>query len=153
MKFIYQDVVYEFSADCLAALAQHRQRAPLSRENGGQLFARFEQDRIFVETATTTRGRSRRLRFGFWPDRDAERADIQALFKDGLHYVGDWHSHPESRPRPSQPDESKMREIFDQSKHELLSMLLVIVGQDEFPAGLFVGAVAAGGVTELACLR
>ncbi len=98
---------------------------------------------IVVELATVTSGRSRRTRFGFWPDRETERKDIARLFMDGLHYIGDWHTHPEELPTPSSTDMRKALEIFNESQHELNAMLMVIVGRERFPDGLFVGAVTA----------
>lgn len=124
-------------------LSGNRQRTFLAKEIGGQLFARFEESSIVVEIATVTRGRSRRTKFGFWPDREVERQDIALLFTRGLHYIGDWHSHPESIPSPSSTDINKALAIFNQSQHELNSMLMVIVGQSPPPVGLFVGAVTA----------
>lgn len=91
--------------------------------------------------ATLTKGKSKRSRYGFWPDRAVEIDDIQLMFKQGLHYVGDWHTHPEVKPSPSTIDNSKILDIFHQSTHELDRMLMVIVGLSTFPEGLFVGAV------------
>ena len=147
MKFDFQGTPYYFSDSCLEVLSAHRQRSCLSREIGGQLFARFNLDHVLIDRATLTRGKW--SRFSFWPDREAERRDIRSLFAEGLHFVGDWHTHPEPQPTPSRPDTTKMQEVFQQSVHELKVMLLVIVGQDEFPAGLYVGAVTAGGVRQL----
>lgn len=149
MIYVFQDTPYEFSISCLKTLAEHRQRSCLSRETGGQLFARFSVDRVVVERATVTRGKSKRGRYSFWPDRHAERTDIHALFDEGLHYIGDWHTHPEAQPSPSGPDRTKMLEVFEESVHELRAMLMVIVGQAEFPVGLYVGAVCSGTITQL----
>jgi len=135
---------------CLDDLAQHRQKTWLSLENGGQLFARIAGETLTVERITVTKGRSRRTRFGFLPDRAAEQADIDAMFASGLHYVGDWHTHPEATPTPSMADEAKLRDIFDKSNHELEFMLLIIVGQADFPRGLFAAAVASGGTFPMA---
>lgn len=149
MNFKYNNRVYEFEADCLAMFELNRQGKWLSREIGGQLFARFVGAVVRIEAATITKGRSRRSRFGFLPDRSAEKADIKAMFDRGLHYVGDWHTHPEPIPNPSSEDKTKMLEIFRESKHELDSMLMVIIGQEASPRGLFVGAVNKHGVTSL----
>ena len=141
MKYQFQDVIYEFDNVCLATFEKCRQRTCVLRENGGQLFAKFLGDKIVIEIATITRGNTKRSRFGFWPDRLAERQDIQALFDKGLHYIGDWHTHPESTPAPSASDRIKMIDIFQRSNHELKNMLMVIVGLASFPEGLFVGSV------------
>jgi integrative and conjugative element protein (TIGR02256 family) len=143
VDYVFQGQTYLFSSTCADALSSNRQRNFLAKEIGGQLFARFKEGVIVVEIATVTSGRSRRTKFGFWPDREAERQDIARLFKDGLHYIGDWHTHPEKHPTPSSTDIHKALEIFKKSQHELNAMLMVIVGQARFPDGLFVGAVTA----------
>jgi integrative and conjugative element protein (TIGR02256 family) len=141
MNFTFAHSQVVLTSECLDDLARHRQGTWLSLENGGQLFARISGAKMTVERISVTRGRSRRTRFGFLPDRAAEQADIDAMFAAGLHYVGDWHTHPEPTPTPSGSDEAKLTDIFRRSTHHLSFMLLVIVGQAEFPSGLYVGAV------------
>lgn len=149
MRYVHLGVTYSFSDVCLRTFDEHRQRSCVSREIGGQLFARFTNAGISVDLVTVTRGKSKRTRFGFWPDRQAEREEIAQLFRGGYHYLGDWHTHPEARPSPSGPDQQKMLDIFRMSKHQLNAMLMVIVGQEDFPEGLYVGAVTAAGVESL----
>ena len=64
---------------------------------------------------------------------------IESYFDQGLHYVGDWHTHPEKHPTPSADDLRSIAECFRQSTHELLGFLLVILGTGDPPAGLWVG--------------
>lgn len=149
MKFTHSGAEYVISDACLATFAAHRQRSRLSKETGGQLFCQFNADHILLAHASETKGQSKRQRYGFWPDRAAEQADIQALFAQRLHYLGDWHTHPEQRPSPSPADREKMLAIFRESRHELQAMLMVIVGLADFPAGLFVGAANGAGVDVL----
>ncbi len=149
MQYKTDNFVFEFDAGSLATFEKNRQRTCLSREIGGQLFARFHENLIIIEVATITKGRSRRKRFGFWPDRAAEKADIVRLFEQGLHYVGDWHTHPELKPTPSMSDKNKMQDIFRCSTHELDCMLMVIVGLDPLPEGLFVCRVQEDDVNQL----
>jgi integrative and conjugative element protein (TIGR02256 family) len=81
----------------------------------------------------------RRSRFYFAPSRIHERREIRELHRRGLHYVGDWHTHPEPVPSPSSLDLRNIREIFTQSRHAYAGILIVIVGQLEPPTGIFVG--------------
>lgn len=139
MKFLHDEVVIAFSQSCLALFEKHCQRSSRHREIGGQLFARFVQNKMLIEQATAVPGR--RFRFSFLPDRRSEQIEIEKYFADGLHYVGDWHTHPEASPHPSSPDVRKMSGIFKESKHQLDFMLMVIVGLALYPDGLFVGVV------------
>ena len=131
-------------------LKHHCQSGPRSREAGGQLFAHFEDNTIRIERATGPRPSDRRSLMAFVPNRLAERREIKRLFKEGLHYVGDWHTHSEPLPRPSQTDTDSCKEMFRKSRHKLASFVTVISGTSEPPEGLFVGLCDETGWRELA---
>lgn len=135
-----------FPAKVLESLRKHRQRHVWSREAGGQLFAKTVGTPIAIEQITPPGAGDVRSRFSFWPRREAEQRDIHRMFKAGLHYVGDWHTHPEDRPHPSRDDIEKISAIFRQSRHHLHAMLLVIVGRALEAEGVFVAHVNARGV-------
>lgn len=116
---------------------QHRQIGANSKELGGQLFAKFEEERIVIAKATGPRATDKRGRFSFTPSRKAEQREINNMFSEGLHYVGDWHTHPEKKPSPSRTDINSMSECFLKSKHELDSFILIIVGQKSPPDGIW----------------
>lgn len=147
MKFTHRGSSIQLAAPCLKTLRAHRQRTRFRREIGGQLFARFIDGDLVIERATCVKGV--RSRFSFHPNRGDEQREIDALFGQGLHYVGDWHTHPESTPTPSRLDRTKMLEIFQQSRHQLPYMLMAIVGLEPFPAGLFLGAVESEQIIRL----
>jgi len=120
-------------------LKKHRQLNPRSREAGGQLFAYFEENFTRIERATGPRPSDRRGLTIFVPNRSAERREINRLYKEGLHYVGDWHTHPEPIPKPSQTDINSFRQMFRKSRHDLESFVIIIMGTTPPPEGLFVG--------------
>jgi integrative and conjugative element protein (TIGR02256 family) len=64
--------------------------------------------------------------------------EIKSCFSDGLHFVGDWHTHPEGEPTPSSVDIKSMEDCFKKSSHQLEAFMMVIVGQAKFPKGLWV---------------
>ena len=123
--------------EVLEHFSRHRQIGINSKETGGQLFAKVEENRIIVEKVTGPRTIDRRGRFHFMPTRKAEQREINNMFSVGLHYVGDWHTHPEKKPSPSHIDISSMSECFRKSKHELDSFILIIVGQADPPGGIW----------------
>jgi integrative and conjugative element protein (TIGR02256 family) len=69
-----------------------------------------------------------------------EQNEIESLHKDGYHYIGDWHTHPESVPTPSNTDLVNILECYNQSKHDLRYFIMVIVGMESFPEGMHVSA-------------
>lgn len=107
-------------------------------EAGGQLFARIEKPDVLVTHASGPKTRDRRSRVSFCPNRRIEQQEITAMYRDGLHYVGDWHTHPERRPNASATDLRSIGEIVRRSRHGFGGFLLVVVGTLEPPDGLSV---------------
>ena len=134
----------------LVHLDSHRQLDAKSREAGGQLFACIDESNIVVERATGPRPSDRRSILSFVPDRIAERREINNLFRAGMHFVGDWHTHPEPQPRPSKTDIRSFRNMFRKSRHQLAGFVMIIVGTAEAPDGLFVGVSDGKKLEELA---
>ena len=128
----------DFHNNVLDHFHSWRQLHPGMSEAGGQLFGAFDGAGITISLATGPRLSDRRGRFFFVADRFAERREISALHKSGLHYFGDWHTHPQSLPGPSGTDLASMADLFVRSKHELRAFLMVIVGTANFPDGLHV---------------
>lgn len=138
----------ELSDNVLNTLYRYRQSKATSHEAGGQLFAHFNADRMVIMLATEPTSRSRHGRAFFLPFRREEQSEIETVFAEGLHYVGDWHSHPESFPEPSSADIDKIQEIYNNSTHQLNCMVMLILGTSEAPAGIWFGSVSKNGVEQ-----
>ena len=116
-------------------LKRYRQMHNRQYEAGGQLFARFDGLRVIVEEATGPRRSDRRTRLSYTPHRFAEQREINSRYKRGLHYVGDWHTHPEKIPSPSIIDVRSIDDCVGKSEHSLNGFILIVVGTDEPPDG------------------
>jgi integrative and conjugative element protein (TIGR02256 family) len=114
---------------------RHRQQRWYQCEAGGQLFARFDELDVFVALATGLRRGDWRSRHAYIPDRRGEQKEIDAQRAKGLHYIGDWHTHPEDTPMMSPVDKASMADCVTRSTHALSGFLLLIVGRAEPPAG------------------
>jgi integrative and conjugative element protein (TIGR02256 family) len=114
---------------------KHRQRFCIKAEAGGQLFACFKEPEIRIEVATGPRPTDKRGRTYYRPDRRAERKEIIYYHKRGLHYVGDWHTHPSRIPKPSPTDLSNIRDCFLRSSHTLAAFVIIIIGTARAPKG------------------
>ena len=131
--------ILELTPQALTHFDRYKQNKRWSREAGGQLFATFDEPSLIkVVDVTGPRKSDRRSVFGFEPDRVAEKREIAEFFERGLHFIGDWHTHPQSIPSPSSTDERSMREMVKSSSHNLPGFIMVIVGQAEFPQGIHV---------------
>lgn len=119
-------------------LEAHRQLTPRHREAGGQLFATFSDDSIIIKEATGPRRSDHRTRTSYRPDRKAEQQEILERHRRGLHYVGDWHTHPSPRPSPSYLDYRSIQASVRESAHQLHGFVLIVVGTICAPDGLHV---------------
>lgn len=141
------------SQSVIERFLRNRQKGRFSREAGGQLFAAFESDMIYVQVATGPYGSDRRSRFLFDPDRKKEQKDIDYYWRKKLHFVGNWHTHPESCPVPSSTDIWNTQQRFRKSDHDLEAFVMIIVGTDVNPeAGLYVGLVDAARMRKLSII-
>lgn len=122
----------------LRRMHRYRQVSRNALEAGGQLFARFEHGRVFVSEATGPRRRDVRTRTSYVPDRVSEQREIDARHKKGLHYVGDWHTHPEREPQPSGRDFESIKDCFLKSRHHLNAFVFVVVGTSDDLNGMHV---------------
>lgn len=127
-----------FTASALSHFRKCRQMKYHQPEAGGQLFANFIGNQIIIVEATGPRPTDRRTPSSYIPDRKAEQAEIYSLHQQGLHYVGDWHTHAQEIPLPSFLDEESIADYARKSVHSLNGFVLVIVGKKDPPAGLYV---------------
>lgn len=132
-----------FTPTVLTHFSRFRQHGFLSPESGGQIFASFGESEIVVEVATGPYPKDKQSRFQFVPDRAQEQRDIDRLFAKRLHFLGNWHTHPQAIPRPSRTDIANTRSRFALSDHSLHAFVSVIVGLNKFPEGLFVALLCS----------
>jgi integrative and conjugative element protein (TIGR02256 family) len=138
-----------FHRQVLQTFGNFQQTDSRKTEAGGQLFASFAEGRIDVLFATGPSKKAARGRYFFRPNRREEQEEIRAAFKEDLHFIGDWHTHPEPEPIPSSADIDKASQIFRRSKHELNGLLLVIVGTAKPPNGLWGAWITPDGISPI----
>lgn len=137
----------------LASMTQFQQTTERDKEAGGQLFAIFEGSDTVIVEATPPKLLDWRTRRRFRPNRILQRREIRCRYKRGLHFVGDWHTHPEAIPHPSADDLNSMQECFTNSLHDLRAFVLITLGTDPPPIGLHVAVVDPDSVQPLSLDR
>jgi integrative and conjugative element protein (TIGR02256 family) len=138
-----------FTRDALAMMLQHRQLGSTEPESGGMLFAQIEPGWITVRVATPPHRHDHRLRHAYEPDLKQQQREIRRRFKEGLHFIGEWHTHPEARPQPSGTDLHSMARCFATSRHSLRAFVMVILGTAKWPDGLWVSLHRENSITRL----
>jgi integrative and conjugative element protein (TIGR02256 family) len=129
------------SNEVLETFHKSRQIKKAQKEVGGQLFAKISQKEITIIKTYLPNRRDKRTYYSFLPNRKKQMEEIYLSFSHGLHYVGDWHTHPEEFPTPSYIDLESMKECFSKSKHELNNFMLIIVGNSDKYLNLWIGLI------------
>lgn len=123
----------DFAPAATSIMCANAQTKFASCEAVGQLYTRdLTSSSVVVEHATVLKPRrASRGRVQFDPKSAyAERAE---LFKQGLHCVGIWHTHPEPQPSPSGEDRRLARDYAIAAKPALSGIVFVIVGTQPLP--------------------
>ncbi|MFC1764799.1 Mov34/MPN/PAD-1 family protein [Planctomycetota bacterium] len=133
----YSDQVLEITLPVMQTFKRYQQTGRAC-EAGGLLFAQMLLPKIVVDEASHPNEKDKRYRFSFIPFRNAQRRMIQDRFKRGLHFIGEWHTHPQQSPAPSSLDLNSMHDSFVKSKHELNAFVMIIVGSQKAQLRLWV---------------
>ena len=107
-------------------------------EAGGLLFAEFDFPLIRIVEASPPHLTDQRWRTLFIPNRVLQRRLIKRRFRQGRHFVGEWHTHPEPFPKPSRLDLESLADAFLKSRHQLNYFVMIIVGNDMTALNLWV---------------
>lgn len=144
-----ENEILRIEPPALVTIARFRQATHSAPEAGGMLFATIESDLVRIVRATAPSANDRRSRFAFIPALGNQQRTIDKQFRSGLHFVGEWHTHPEPRPTPSAVDLRSMAHCFRESRHQLASLVMIIMGTEPTCDGLWISLHTA---TEFRCL-
>ena len=128
----------DFTDAVLNHFHSHRQLKWWQAEACGLLFARTQGKHIIIDDATGPYRRGWRRRYACEIPADEAQREIDERHVHGLHYVGEWHSHPEPAPTPSSRDQQTMQSRVLKSNHRMGGFIFALIGQAEFSRGLTV---------------
>lgn len=99
-------------------------------ETGGILIGRYGPEGWIVDVveATPKPKGSRSGWFWFQRSNAGLAALLEERWRDGLHYLGEWHFHPAGAPTPSSSDIRAMRAIAGDDAYHCPAPILVILG-------------------------
>lgn len=124
------------ASQVLDLLSMHKQNASRN-ESGGMLFATINNNDIYISVATVPSREDRSHRFGISMNKNGMQAKINEFYyKHSLHYVGDWHTHPEIKPSPSSQDLSTAKGFLSRQS-SLNYFIMIIVSCDSFDKSYF----------------
>jgi integrative and conjugative element protein (TIGR02256 family) len=102
-------------------------------ESGGILLGQVYPNHVIVERITTPSILDRFGQFFFIRSRIAAQKVINKIWKrsDGeIIYLGEWHTHQETNPRPSDVDLKMIRDAVNNTIMEIDFLFLIIIGQN-----------------------
>ena len=111
-------------------ISEYRQIEPSSTEAGGIFLGYRRGPHLEVVTTTIPGPKDIRRRTYFERcDPSHQRVAIEAWERDPyIHYLGEWHTHPERHPSPSMLDRREWMILGKEYRNDKLAML--IVGQE-----------------------
>lgn len=127
--------VLKLDDDALATLRRYRQVRSSATEAGGVLLGRVLLGgmNIVVDRVTTPARRDGRTRTQFLRTQRAHQRQIDRAWEESdgsCLYLGEWHTHPENDPQPSQVDKFDWRRRLKEDQVDLSAVWFVIIGID-----------------------
>lgn len=120
-----------FSESTLGTFFGHIQVNDSDCEAGGLLLGSVHGTHLLIEQATVPTARDRRFRYIFerMPFGHETIALTRWTASQGtIRYLGEWHTHPEDQPNPSNLDRSEWNRLSAE-RLDKRAMLAVIVGR------------------------
>lgn len=123
----------EISSHALSRMLAYVQDTRRKPEAGGVLIGRYIRDSpdIVIDEATVPSSGDRSLRFSFWRTRrpHQQALDQAWLLSGGTStYLGEWHTHPEDIPVPSDTDIKNWQRHLKQDIFSASTLFFIIIG-------------------------
>jgi integrative and conjugative element protein (TIGR02256 family) len=126
--------VVSFGQAVTNILDYQRQVDVASHEAGGMLLGRLIDgtNDVVVDEGTEPTAKDRRGRFFFDRAKAAAQHYINLVWRQSKStrvYLGEWHTHPEDDPTPSDHDLGNWRRIAKKARYDQDFLIFVIVGR------------------------
>lgn len=135
------DGIIEIDRRALGIMLRYRQKRKTDLEAGGVLLGRFiyRTKNIIIDEVTIpfVSDIQERVRFKRGPLHQEVIDDKWVLSKGKCNYLGEWHTHPEEYPEPSNRDKKEWTKILKGDTFSSRYLYFVIIGTKDF--GLWEG--------------
>lgn len=104
-----------------------------NKETGGILLGKYSKDRTnaIIVLITGPPKDSKSNCFTFKRGINGLNDIIHLKSKKGLRYIGEWHYHPNSNPKPSKPDDLQMKKFAMKKSLNCPEPILLIISGNE----------------------
>lgn len=134
LKISFSDgTIVDIEDSVLSIFQSYEQRQLWSREAGGVLIGKQveNEDHYILSAVTTPTKHDKHTRFSFTRSILSSQPFINKKWQESNgteNYLGEWHTHPETSPIPSETDKALIRQIVSDESSPFPKVLLVIVG-------------------------
>lgn len=128
--------LFKIDKDPFSLMIGFQQNSSAELEAGGVLLGRFiiDSKNIVVDRVTVPMKGDKRTRYTYTREASVHQKAITKVWEESsgtCNYLGEWHTHPEMRPKPSSQDIKNWREILRHGIFSGLCLYFVIVGIKE----------------------
>lgn len=130
------------SENVINIFTDYKQLKSRSKESGGILLGQTEKNKFYITRVSLPNKFDKQSRYSFVRNKDIAQiiSDFEYFNSEKKTiYLGEWHTHPEPIPTPSNTDLSMIKEEFKKAKNIQNFLFLVIQGQKELYIGLYDG--------------
>jgi integrative and conjugative element protein (TIGR02256 family) len=131
MIFKVEKYKIEISENILKIFEEFKQLKENAPESGGILLGQVKDNYIFLSKATTPCREDSSSRFSFIRNRNIAQLIVDYEFYNNnghVIYLGEWHTHPENNPAPSQQDYKMIKNQYKKNNLNEDYILMLIVG-------------------------
>lgn len=131
-----------FSQNALNDIKNYKQDKKEKNESGGILLGQVLNQNIYVLKYSDPCKFDKSTRYSFERDKKNAQKIINREFTESngkTIYLGEWHTHPENLPTPSNQDLKMIKEQFRKNKLNEKFLILFILGTQDFYIGIYNG--------------
>ncbi|MFX0557174.1 Mov34/MPN/PAD-1 family protein [Maribacter sp. CXY002] len=124
-----------FTKDVLLLISKFKQINHKHHEAGGILLGQVKENNIYITRVSFPSIHDKSSRYFFWRNKNNAQAIIDYEFYNSNKrtiYLGEWHTHPEELPTPSNTDRKMIKDQFSKNKLNEAFLLQYIQGTKGF---------------------
>ncbi|PKP11478.1 MAG: hypothetical protein CVU08_12195 [Bacteroidetes bacterium HGW-Bacteroidetes-3] len=137
-----------FTEDVLLLMSKFKQTKHKQHEAGGILLGQVKENCIYITRISFPSNHDKSSRYSFWRNKNNAQAIIDYEFHNSNNrtiYLGEWHTHPEELPTPSNTDRRMIKDQFSKNMLNEPFLLQYIQGTK----GYYLALLEPDNITEI----
>ena len=141
-KFKSKVLNLNISDDVLSVFSDYVQDKKKKNESGGILLGQIKDNTIYLIKASVPNPFDKQSRYSFERNKEIAQIIVDHEFINSSNktiYIGEWHTHPEDYPTPSDPDKRMIMNQLKLSKYIEPNLFIIIQGIKDLYVGIYDG--------------